>query len=207
MINLNWSRIQINSIEDLRQYFNLSEAMKTFLDGSLEKWLSDRYYDPQADALSKLDHSESGASVCAVCEALGVPYPRAQDIALEEREHHERNLAIVRRHTDDAETLANADALATDQNALAELLDAGKTIICLCAGSFTVPLRKGGIRYLLILYVTRIQRSSTKTLDSNLSKSYPIRLQSVTSWVETHWPIICIRLWRRNGYKRSWKLP
>ena len=124
MTNLNWSGIQINSIEDIRRYFDLSEAMKAFLNGSLEKWLSERYYDPQADALLKLDHEESDASICAVCETLGVPCPETQGMTPEERKRLELNQSIVRHYTDDAEALENAGALAENQSDLAALLDA-----------------------------------------------------------------------------------
>ena len=150
MTNLIWAGKQLNTLEDLRDHFDLDEAMVAFTTGEMEKWLTDRYYDPQAEALSDLEHIINIPIAREVCAALGVPYPKTHDMTPKEKDRYERNLNVLRRYTDDAEALDNADALAENQSELAELLDAGKTTICLCAGSFTVPLRKNGIRYLLI---------------------------------------------------------
>ena len=50
---------EIRSLEEVRTDFDLEEVLGAFWDGRLERWLSDCYYERQADELRALK-SEAG---------------------------------------------------------------------------------------------------------------------------------------------------
>ena len=46
----------ICSLAELRKSEDFTQLTSAFLDGSLEEWLADCYYEREADAVSRLDH-------------------------------------------------------------------------------------------------------------------------------------------------------
>ena len=136
---------EICSLADLRKNFDLSQVTAAFLSGDLEAWLKDCYYDQEAQAVGSLDHTLSPAVEDELCRVLGVENPK---FSPEQQEKLERKLEIMRKITQDPAVLSHAGETATNQRELAELLDEGKETIYLCAGTFTVPIRKGDIHYI-----------------------------------------------------------
>ena len=41
--------IEVRSLDELRQHFDINKIVEYFRDGKLLEWLSDRYYDDEAD--------------------------------------------------------------------------------------------------------------------------------------------------------------
>ncbi len=45
---------EIHSLQELREHFESNTIRNAFADGTLEKWLRDRYYEREADAVAVL---------------------------------------------------------------------------------------------------------------------------------------------------------
>ena len=111
---------EICSLADLREHFDLIQVTAAFLNGDLEAWLKDCYYDREAQAVGALEHTLSPAVEGELCRVLGVASPEQSP---EQREKWERKLAAIRQVTQDPAVLAHAAETATNQRELAELLD------------------------------------------------------------------------------------
>ena len=62
---------EIQSLSDLQENFDLEEVVTAFLDCTLEHWLSDCFYDEQAELISELDHSDGFEVRMELCRILG----------------------------------------------------------------------------------------------------------------------------------------
>ena len=136
---------EICSLADLREHFDLPQVTAAFLNGALETWLKDCYYDREAQAVGALEHTLSPAVEGELCRVLGVNFPKQSP---EQREKWERKLAAIQQVTQNPTVFTHVMETATNQRELAELLDEGKETIYLCTGAFTVPIRKGGVHYI-----------------------------------------------------------
>ena len=45
---------EVHSLQDLREYFEPDTIRNAFVDGTLERWLRERYYEREADAVADL---------------------------------------------------------------------------------------------------------------------------------------------------------
>ena len=137
---------EIHSLADLRSDVDINQLMAAFLNESLEKWLSDCYYEREADAVARLDHSLLPAVEQQLCAILGIK--RSQNaMTAEQRAIYDRKCAAILRCSSDRELLNHVMETATNQSELAELLNNGCKTIYLCEGAFSVPIRKSGIHY------------------------------------------------------------
>lgn len=147
LTQLTLNGVEIHSLSELQQNFDLTQVMAAYSDGTLVRWLEERFYDREAAELGGLDQAAPDAEQ-ELCRVLGVDYLKLARLTPEQRAYYEKKLALMRRYTDDAGLLGHVLETAADQTELAQLLKAGKTIIYLCAGPFTVPIRKSGVRYI-----------------------------------------------------------
>ncbi len=137
---------EIHSLAELRSDVDINQLMAAFLNESLEKWLSDCYYEREADAVARLDHSLLPAVEQQLCAILGIK--RSQNVmTAEQRAIYDRKCAAILRCSSDRELLNHVMETATNQSELAELLNNGCKTIYLCEGAFSVPIRKSGIHY------------------------------------------------------------
>lgn len=137
---------EIHSLAELRSDVDINQLMAAFLNESLEKWLSDCYYEREADAVARLDHSLLPAVEQQLCTILGIK--RSQNVmTAEQRAIYDRKCAAILRCSSDQGLLSHVMETATNQSELAELLNNGCKTIYLCEGTFSVPIRKSGIHY------------------------------------------------------------
>lgn len=139
---------EINSLEELRQNFDLSQVVTAFLDCSLEKWLADYFYEKQSDQVHKLDHTIGSEIERELCRILGINYVASGYLSEEQRIDYERKCRIIQQHSDDPKLLEHALDTATNQAELAEFLHSDKRRIYLCGSSFNVPIRISGVHYI-----------------------------------------------------------
>ena len=146
------------TIENLREHFDLEKVTGYFLDGKLQEWLTDRYYDTEAEALQGLDATavDFPRSLCA---ALGVEYEDATEaeVDIEAVARLNEKRAFLQQQTDDADILAHAAQVALTQEDLADLLDDGVRELYLCGEAFTIPMRVEQCRYIGILGIPKVQ--------------------------------------------------
>lgn len=129
---------EVRTLEELRQAFDLEAVLGYWSEGKLEQWLRDRYYEDEAEGVSKLrqDMPEFCESLCNV---LQVPYDKEQAVDLEEMELRRERLRRLKEITDDEEILSKVDQVAFNQEELADRLDEGWDTIYLCGKDFHIP--------------------------------------------------------------------
>ena len=63
--------VMVRNIDELREHFDIKKVVGYFLHRELHKWLEDRYYDEELEAIKKLD--ESSVDLADVlCKIFGV---------------------------------------------------------------------------------------------------------------------------------------
>ena len=65
--------MEVRTLQELKSGFDLNAVMAYFLDGKLETWLSDRYYDDLADSMQELDKNDPELRK-KLCGIFGVEY-------------------------------------------------------------------------------------------------------------------------------------
>ena len=133
-------------MESLREHFDVQAVVGYFLDGKLSKWLDDRYYEEEAEAVAQLEKDDPQLA-SKLCSIFGVEYTGGDEMGTEEIMRRKERLARLRQLTEDEEILRNIDSVAFNQEELAELYDRGVETIYLCAGKFKIPKSKKDLTY------------------------------------------------------------
>lgn len=133
---------KVRTLEDLREHFDLEKVTGYFLDGKLQEWLADRYYDTEAEALQGLETTTVDFPR-SLCSALGVGYEEVTDaeVDIEAVARLNEKRAFLQQRTDDVDILAHTAQVALTQEDLADLLDDGIRELYLCGEVFTIPMR------------------------------------------------------------------
>ena len=154
--------VQVRNLDDLRKHFDLDKTIGYFVDGKLLKWLEDRYYDEEAEAISALSKDDSDFN-SKICKILGVEYEDEDlpEIDPEEIERRNERIAKLKQYTADTKILDKVDLVAFDQEELADLLDEEEPVIYLCQNKFTIPLREKNKKYIGIGKAEAVIRSKT----------------------------------------------
>ena len=50
--------VQVRTLEDLQENFDIEKVVGYFSDGKLQTWLDERYYEDEAEAISKLSKDD-----------------------------------------------------------------------------------------------------------------------------------------------------
>ena len=144
--------VAVRKMSELREHFDLKEAIKYLGNGRLMTWLRDRGYDEEADKLDALaeeckgNHTELAKGLCA---ALGMEFDATKIGAKEFEGLNElsRRADRLGQFTDNKALLATADRAAFDQADLDRLAKDGNPDIYLCNGQFIIPLEAKGKHY------------------------------------------------------------
>lgn len=140
---------QVRSIEELREHFDLATVLEYYTSGRLLDWLSSRYYDEEADMVSKLDSSSADFKK-SLCEALGVPYSEeeASKTNMDDISRRNERREMLKKYTADDAVLAAADRVAFTQDELMELLNKGEKEICLCGDEYIISVEFENVTYI-----------------------------------------------------------
>lgn len=126
---------QVRTIEELRAHFDLASVLRYYDNGKLNDWLSDRYYEDEAEKVSALDSSSVNFKQ-QLCDIFGVP--NSEDIDLSDISLKNRRLEHLKQFTADDAILAAIDYVAFTQEELAGLLDKDAQKVFLCGEHFNV---------------------------------------------------------------------
>ena len=140
---------QARSMEELKDNFDAASVVGYFMDGKLETWLNDRYYEEEAEQVAALSKDDP-ALARKLCAVFGIACAAEDGVDPEEIAYRQERLNRLKQYTDDESLWAQADKVAFDQEDLADLYDAGVEPIYLCAGSFKIPKSKQNLRYIAI---------------------------------------------------------
>lgn len=138
--------VEVRTLSELKEHFDLERVMAYYLDGKLDIWLADRYYDELYDSIQELDRDAPDLGR-RLCELFGVDY-EDDALSVEEIEERNRKISLLKEITDDEEIIENIDSVAFSQEELADLLDEGKDTIYLCGEDFQIPTKRGNITYI-----------------------------------------------------------
>ena len=138
--------VQVRTLEELRNNFNLEKVVGYFLQGKLDTWLKDRYYEDEAEKISKLD-SNSEMLEGDICDIFGVEYCDDK-IDIEIMKQKNEKIIKLKQISDNPEYIKKIDSIAFDQEDLADLLDEGANPIYLCGKSFSISLSICNMNYI-----------------------------------------------------------
>lgn len=141
--------VQVRTMSDLRENFDLERIIGYFLNGKLLTWLESRYYEEEAEEIQLLDKNDQKLAE-KICKIFDVEYTLESIINSEEIERRNERISKLKQYTDDSEIINNIDLVAFDQEELSYLYDKNISKIYLCAGEFHIPKSKIDIEYRLI---------------------------------------------------------
>ena len=136
----------VNSLDDLKEHFDLEAVLGFYKNGKLLTWLNDRYLEDEAEAVSALDESAPDFQK-QLCAIFGVEF-QGEEMDLEEIELRQERLKRLRQFTDEETYIDHIDQVAFDQDDLLDLLDEGVETIYLCGEKFSVPASQKGKTYI-----------------------------------------------------------
>ena len=159
--------VEVRSLGELRNHFDLDRVIECFSDGKLLEWLEDRYYDEEAELISTINKDDEHLPE-ELCKALGVD-PEKYVLDPEFIERIKEKKSILQQKTDDANIIKNAKITALNQEDLADLLDLDEPLIYLCGEEFHIPIRVAGKHYIGIFDKPKIniKATSQEELDAN----------------------------------------
>ena len=137
---------EARSLQELQENFDLNLATAYFLDGRLESWLEDRYYDEQLEQVRELEKEDPHLQE-KLCQIFGIEYTE-ESMSVEAIAIRERRISRLREITEDEEILSHVDQVAFSQEELADLLDEGADKIYLCGKDFKIPERMKNKTYI-----------------------------------------------------------
>ena len=161
--------VEARNLQELKEAFDLNQIIAYFLDGKLETWLLDRYYNDLAEKIGSLEKADSELRR-KVCEIFEVEYEE-DSLSVEEIEERNQRIRKLKEITDDETIIKHVDKVAFSQEELADLLDSGQETIYLCGTGFHIPVNKKGIRYIGIktkLDITEEERENYEANDIEL---------------------------------------
>ena len=109
--------VEVKTLEDLRENFDLEKAVEYFKRGELLEWLEDRFYDDEAEKIENISPNDKNLSQ-KLCAALGVDCD--EDVEFIQRVREKKT--ILAEKTDDENIIDNATTTALNQDDLANLL-------------------------------------------------------------------------------------
>ena len=161
--------VEARNLQELKEAFDLNQIIAYFLDGKLETWLLDRYYNDLAEKIGSLEKADPELRR-KLCEIFEVEYEE-DSLSVEEIEKRSQRIRKLKEITDDETIIRHVDKVAFSQEELADLLDSGQETIYLCGTGFHIPVNKKGIRYIGIetkLDITEEERENYEANDIEL---------------------------------------
>ena len=128
--------------------FDLESVLGYFTDGRLTTWLTDRYYDEKAEAVSALlaDMPDLNAKLCEILEVEYQAENDETDVELIAR--RKEKLFIISSITDNKEILNNVDLVAMSQAELFDILDEKPEKVYLYGDKFEISIGAKNIFYM-----------------------------------------------------------
>lgn len=140
--------VQVRTIEELKENFDINKVVGYFLEGKLQTWLTDRYYDEEAEQVAELNSDDSKLTK-KLSEIFGVEYADSEEVDVDKIASDNERIAKIKQFTDDEDIIKNYDKVAFTQEELADLYDAGIQTIYLCEGEFKIPKAKLELNYIV----------------------------------------------------------
>lgn len=148
---------KVRTLEELRKNFDLEKAVRYFLDGRLEKWLEDRYYEKEVESLRQLEPTEP--NIDALCNILAVPCDKNANVDVSSILRQQEKLNKLKQITTDETIWKSVDCVAFSQEELENIVEQGKCQIYLYGQNFVIPVEEKDRTYI------GIGETTTATID------------------------------------------
>ena len=139
--------VQVRTIEELKENFDVNKVLGYFLEGKLHTWLEDRYYDEEAEQVGGLKEEDTDLAK-KLCEIFGIEYAETDNVDVDKIAADNQRIERIKQFTDDEDIIKNFEKVAFNQEELADLYDAGVDTIYLCEGEFKIPKSKQELKYI-----------------------------------------------------------
>lgn len=159
--------MEIRSLDELKENFDIDSILKYYIDGKLHKWLTDRYYDEKAEKISALSMDDPNFNA-KICEILEVEYQKSERTIsdfVSDKEKLDRYIKLG----GDEEYSERISQIALDQQDLDKLIEEGLNEIYLYKGNYSVDLSRTDITYTGIDKVTVMASNMDFTNIYNIS--------------------------------------
>ncbi len=157
----------VRNLQELRENFDINKIISHFMNGSLLRWLEERYYDEECEKLRQIKQVDSDTAG-KLCEVFGVKEEIVEksfdDIFFEEKLKNELSLFL-----DNSNELYQIDKsmIACTQKELDRLINDKASMIYLFDGIFDIPTNYENVKYIgLKNVVVRIASSRTVPFES-----------------------------------------
>lgn len=128
----------VSNLEEFKNHFDAKKAIGYFNDGRLLNWLRSHSYNEESDKIAQLSENDPQLHK-KICEIFNVNAD-VEDIDVEKITRRTERLNLLKQYTDDKKILDQVDLVAFNQADLDTLIEAGISLIYLCANRFTIPL-------------------------------------------------------------------
>lgn len=150
--------VKVRTIEELRENFSMERVICYYSNGKLITWLKDRYYEEEADKISKLDKNSSNFKR-SLCDIIGAQFVE-DELDIEDIQTKSRRISYLKQFTDDEEIIKQIDKVAFNQEELDTLIEQNHKVIFLCGKQFVILLDKENIKYIGINHPIIIIKSN-----------------------------------------------
>ena len=140
--------VQVRTLSELKEHWDIDKVEGYFLDGKLETWLRDRYCEAEAEKVSELDGNDKNRRQ-KLCEIFGMEY-EADEGELADAEalrDKQARLDKLRQYTNDKNILDHINHVAFDTEEILDAIDAGAETIYLVNNEFEIPLQVKNKQY------------------------------------------------------------
>lgn len=140
--------VKVRTISELKENFDVERVLGYFIDGKLQQWLEDRCYEEETEAIIQLEKDDIDIAK-KICDIFDVEYTN-EKFDVDEIAIRNERIAKLKQFTSDDEIISNVDAVAFNQEELADLYNIGIQKIYLCEGDFVIPKSKCALEYVFI---------------------------------------------------------
>lgn len=137
----------VRNLDDLQKNFSMEKVLSYYLNGKLQTWLKERYYDKEYSKILELDKNEPEFTI-KLCEILGVVTQFDEHISIEWLEIKNKKIQDIREYTSDEYIMSNIDKVAFNQDELLTLLDGKTREVYLFGEKFEIPTSKDNVSYI-----------------------------------------------------------
>lgn len=129
------------TIEEVREFFDVEAIKEYFESGRLLKWLKDRNYEEEIEAVEELSGDEANLDQ-ELCKIFGVSLEEIQS-----NNPSDKRLEKLKEYTDDPFILKKIDYVAFDEDEFDDLIDQDVPEIVIVDAAYRIPLRAKNTTY------------------------------------------------------------
>jgi hypothetical protein len=129
--------VQVRTIGELKENFDVEKILEYFVDGKLQTWLEDRYYEEEAEKISALSISDKELK-SHLASVFGIEYYSSEIIDVKVIESRNKKSKLLRQVCNEEEILRNIDSVVFNQEELNDIMLTKPDKVYLFDGVYTI---------------------------------------------------------------------